>query len=60
MKVELEFEDRQDLARFTTLLKGFHDQLSEIEYAYCCDDSLYNDMAIVDSIYQQLREVING
>ena len=60
MKVELEFESKKDLNRFTTLLKTFYLQLTDIEYAYCCDDSLYNDMAIVESIYHQLREVING
>ena len=57
MKVEVEFENKHDLNRFTTLLNGFHNRLLQVEYAYCCDDILYNDMAIVDSVYQQLNKV---
>lgn len=54
-KVTIEFENKHDRDRFTILLNGFHNQLLEIEYAYCCEDNLYNDMAIIDSIYQQLK-----
>lgn len=56
MKVKLEFDDEHDLKRFATLLNGFHNQLLQVEYAYCCDDKIYTDMAIVDSVYWQLKE----
>ncbi len=56
MEIKIEFENKHDLIRFTTLLKRFHGQLEEIKYNYCCDEILFDDMAIIDSVYQQLKQ----
>lgn len=56
IKTELKFENQYDLNRLVTLLKFLNNQLIELEDAYCCDNSLYNDMALVDSVINQLKE----
>ena len=57
MKLELKFDNEFELKRFQAFLKVSKAQLEDLEYIYGGPDLLYTDLAIVDSVINQIEGI---
>ena len=59
MKIELKFESKKDLYRLILMLIDYSDLLEDFKYRYCPNDRLLEDIAILNSVRNQINEAID-
>lgn len=58
MNVNLEFENKEDLKRMSILVAAYENILIDIQDTYCCEDKIYNDISLLDSVKWQLADEV--
>lgn len=56
IKKTIEFENEGDVERLTVMLTMLYNSMEEHEFQYGGYDQLYEDMAILDSVKNQLKD----
>lgn len=57
LEVKLKFENKADIERASLMFQMLYDGMEEYDFTYGGDDQLHEDMAIAQSVKNQLKDM---